>query len=566
MVTPRPLQAVLALLWSLLATPAWAQDVALRVETDQLAVGQRLPFAVVVSGAEPRGTPRVIAQDGLETSFVGQSQTMTLINGRMERYVKFQYEVWATDPGPRLLGPAYVQVDGAGPQRTITTNTVELLVRPPEQADASTARLSVQAEFSTAQAWQGQVVLFHQVLRSRESLAQARWLGTPTDGLMAPRDGTPETREYVLQDAQGQVLVNEQWVPLVATEAGSRRWPAPALEAHVVVDDGGPSRLLRFFSRTRREVVAAQPLALDVRPLPPPPTDFSGLVGTFRLSQRIDPRNAHVGDSIPWTIFLDGTGTLEGYALPEVQEVDGLRIYDKALRPRASTRKGEYKAGLTFERTLVPTREGRIQLPTLRVVVFDTDSGSYETLELVGAVIDVARGEGDELQLQSFGPDGSVDVAPPEEDDIRPLRGSGPGLRLPWLAWFPLALALAGAPGLAWLGGGALAAWAASRARRRQVEAARPLTPTEQLARLPDAAPARLDALDAVLRSALAHAVDQPPGQLDRQAALEALPPATAAALDALSQLLDRVRFAGAAAPPDLEARVRALVHELEGT
>ena len=90
----------------------------------------------------------------------------------------------------------------------------------------------------------------------------------------------------------------------------------------------------------------------------------------------------------------------------------------------------------------------------------------------------------------------------------------------------------------------------------------RPPTPTERLAQLPDAPSARLASLDMVLRQALAEQAGVDPGVLDREAVLKGLPDAVAERVRAVTQQLDRARFAGGSAD-GAESEVRALVSEL---
>jgi hypothetical protein len=568
MVALRASLAVLARLAVLLgvlcvATPALAAKVVLEVDTDSLFVGQSTGLDVIVRGGDPISEPQMRVPAGLTAEFSGQQQATTIVNGSMSRFVKFRYEITARQEGTYTIGPASVDLGGGQPLVQSNQVTVTIGAAPPRAAGANKA-LQVEARFNTASAWQGQVVTLYTALHTRRSLQGARWYGLPESHLLAPRDGNPTQNQYKIQDAEGPLLTQEEWTPWVVTDAGALRWDPPSLEVAIVVEDQGPGGLLgSFFQRTQRDVVTATPLALDVRPLPPAPPDFSGLVGDFELKQAIDTRRARVGSSIDWVTFLSGDGTVEGFKLPPAGDIDGARVYEGGASPNAQVKDGQYKATVRVARTLVPTRVGSVVVPDARVVVFSPTKGEYVTLTAPGATLDVKKGEDGAVHVQSFAPDGSdAPDAAAAEDAVRPMSSTGPAWRLPLERALPAAIGVAALPAI---GLGALAVGRRVRARLAELRTAEPreATPTERLAALPADPVARLAALDDTLRLALAQRVGVPIAALDRQAALAQLDDQTAALVRDVLYALDRTRFAGSAAPSDLEARVRAAVTAL---
>lgn len=543
------------------ATPALAAKVVLEVDTESLFVGQSTGLDIVVRGGDPISEPQLRLPAGLSAEFSGQQQATTIVNGSISRFVKFRYEITARQEGSFDLGPAKVDLGGGQPLVESNTITITIGAAPPRDAGAS-ASLQVEDRFDTTSAWQGQVVTLYTAFHTRRSLQGARWYGLPESHLLAPRDGNPAQNQYKIQDAQGPQLTQEQWTPWVVTDSGALTWDAPALEVAIVVEDQGPGGMLgSFFQRTKRDVVTGTPLKLDVRPLPPAPPDFSGLVGDFELRQSIDTRRARVGGSVDWVTFLTGDGSVEGFKLPPAAEVDGARVYEGGASPSAQVKDGRYLATVRVARTLVPTRVGTVQVPDARVVVFSPSKGEYVTLTAPGATLNVKQGEAGEVNVQSFAPDGSaIDAAAVlGEDTVRPMWTSGPAWRLPWERLLPAAIGVAALPAI---GLGALAIVRRLRARLSELTATEPreASPRERLDALPDDPVERLTALDQALRLALAQRVGVTVETMDRDAALAQLDDNTASVVRGVLYALDRTRFAGAAAPTDLEARTRAAV------
>lgn len=551
----------------LLASVAQAQDIVLSIQDEDFVVGEFVPVQVVVRGASPREVPEITADPALAIAFETQAATTTSINGRVSRFVNFKFKVRAREAGTFQLGPATVLVDVPTGQTIPLTSNVVTVHAGAAPADDDRP-LAVTTTISPDVAWLGEVVMYDRTLRSKVELKGGRWFNDPSDGLMAPREGNPERREYVARTDDGSVLVQEIHAPMIATRTGVLTFDAPALEADVVVKTD--RRGFFFGVPTERRVVPGQDMTLEVRPLPPAPPGFSGLVGHFEIDSRVDDAvtpgayrgllETQVGASVDWRVALVGQGDLAGFRLPMPDTTDGVQIYEGDVRSNAIVRQGNYRASAAYIRTVVPIQEGVVSLPDIDLVVFDPTIGQYVTLHEDGPQLRVAPGEVGDVEVQSFRPEPGIFSGPAPEAEthgIRPLR-AGAGSRLPWGATMPVAWAVTGLPAIVWL---LLELATRVRTRRREDAPVREATPRERLARLPDDPEARLAAQDAALRLAVARAVDP---DLDREATLAALPPDVAAQVHDVTAWLDRVRFAGATPPADLDARVAAAVDALE--
>lgn len=537
----------------------------LRLETKTVFAGQTGQLTVRVSGGDPSSVPEVGAGPGVVIGYNGMSQNTTVVGGRVSQFIQFRFSFTISERGTHVLGPARVRtVDSRGQSSEILTSTLKIDVEEAPEIDLQVDGIDVSAGFDHQQAWEGQVVLYTYTLRTRVDLAGARWLGHPQEGLMQPRDGRPERREYRIQDERGIVAVDETQVPFVLTGSGARTWHAPNVEVDVRRPDQGRRRFFGLFGgRTERLALSAGELALDVKPLPPAPEGFSGLVGDFALNSRLDTRSSTVGGSVTWTLHIDGNGNLEGFQLPDPGEIPGARLYDGSARGAAVLRKNGYRSTLRIDRSVVPTAIGRLELPPIELIVFSPSKGEYVTLTAATDPLAIREGEDGAVSLKSFGDEAPPSVAPPTDDGVRPIWTSGPGRRLPWVRWMPVPLALAALPAA-----GILVEVAGRRAAARLQAATasthREATPMERLAQLPSTPEARLAALDDALRAALAAHADVPPARLDRLAVFDTLPDALGQEARAVSEALDRARFAGGVTGNELEARVRAVVSALE--
>lgn len=570
MVMRLPPTPPVAVLCAALSTPALAAGpVSLSLPTSQLEVGQVGRFTITVQGGQARGLPEVTVPRGLDATFVGQRQQVTATHGQMRTVVQYEYQLAALEPGTYTLGPARVTLATANAEQTLSSETITVTVAEGDPDDlGSGGDFEVTTTLSPDEAWVGQVVMYRYGIRSRRQILNGNWYAHPSEGLLVPRDGQAERKAYTLEDARGTVWIDDTWQPFKVTRQGTLSYEAPLLEVDVATGRRSRGIFGRMFADTEHRVLRGDAITLTARALPEPPPDFDGLVGDFELRDRFDSRDLRVGASAAWTVDLIGSGSVEGFSLPPVDTLDGAQIYDGAVQARAVVRDGEYRAFATFERSVVPTRKGTLELPAVEVVTFSPSRGRYVTLSTEPRRLAVQAGEDGTVELTTFTPPPARDETgePLEDPDaIRPIRRAGPGVRLPlerWLAAPLLALALLPLGGLLLL---LLDVLQAMRDARAEAERTRPATPLERLDHLP-AGPigARLAGLDEVLRLALCQATDTPMAELDPRAAAPHLPPPLDRQVLELVAELDRVRFAGAAPRDDLESRLVDAVRTLE--
>ena len=356
------------------------------------------------------------------------------------------------------------------------------------------------------------------------------------------------------------------------TEPGTLEIPAAMARARIADALGG--RRSPFAGvPTKLRVLPVPPSQLVVKDLPPPPPNFSGLVGDFTFRSDVDRREAAVGVSINQFVEVRGNGTIERFTLPRPDNLDGVRIYDGTPATAARVDGDGYKAEGRYSRVLVPTKPGTLTMPPLEIVTFSPSRGEYVTHTLTIPPLTIRQGKVSDTTFESFVEDPALDtdailVEEPFEG-VRDVQPSG-WASTAWLGGLmPWTLALAGAP-LLLLGGVEGFRFGRDLARKLRTPKkprTRDVTPRQRLARLPADPQRRLAELDAALRHALARATAQPIERLDRDAAMAQLPEALAEKVSETTRQLDRARF-GEGAMKDvlarLEAAVKALVDELE--
>ncbi|MCA9531092.1 MAG: protein BatD, partial [Myxococcales bacterium] len=137
-------------------------------------------------------------------------------------------------------------------------------------------------------------------------------------------------------------------------------------------------------------VRAGVPVTVHVRPLPDGvPKD--AFVGSLSLHASVDHRAVHVGDAVQLSVNASGTGNLTAVR-PTLGPVDGARVLQPEMRDALDTPGMQLGGVRTIEWLVIPTRPGKLVLPSVRVPVFDPATGKSRTATTEAITIDVTPG------------------------------------------------------------------------------------------------------------------------------------------------------------------------------
>jgi hypothetical protein len=375
-----------------------------------LAVGEATTLQLVFEDCEPKGTPAPPRVPGLSLQYGGQSSNISIINGSYSHTFSCSYTALLSRKQSVDI-PSFEVETGKG---RITVPAAHFdpvgAVLQGGQSLESAAHSSLEAEPTTV--WAGEVFTLGYTIQATRSYY-------PDFGRGA-FDWNPEP------------LVAEDWSEPEAFESRSGAEPETGFvrRTRAIAHKPGSYRLnpisqvvnlsvgvtgFGFFQQRQYQQfsVSSSSPTLDVRPLPPAPADFSGAVGTFKISSKIVPQNPSVGDPVTWTVQVSGTGNWPDIAGLQPREVS--RDF-QVIQPKA---KRAFKEGKLFDATLtedvvlVPTKPGSYSLEPVHFTYFDPKTGSYETATAPGSTVDVAAESAPQAGSPHAGGSASVEAAAP---------------------------------------------------------------------------------------------------------------------------------------------------------
>jgi hypothetical protein len=386
----RPLTLLFPVLALLLPAAARAQSVHWDPPGGTMAVGQVTQLQLQFENCEPKATPVPPKVDGLTLEFSGQASNISWINGDYSRSVTFTYAALLTQKQAIDL-PAF----------TVETNKGTLRV-PAAHYDPGAATVG-----NTGQ------TLESAASSALEASPTALWAGQVFDlayRIDAARSYSPDFGHGNF-DWKSDPLLLEDWeTPQPYTlAAGNDARAGFAYHTRAIVRTPGSYRLnpitqlinlsvgvtgFGFFQERQYQqfsVTSTTP-TIEVRPLPPAPAGFGGAVGDFKLTSKVVPTTAVVGEPVTWTVELSGTGNwpdIPGLPSREVSK-DFQVVQPKAKRKPATGKL--FTATLSEDVVLLPTVAGAYSLEPLRFTYFDPHSGTYQTLETPRTRLTVTAG------------------------------------------------------------------------------------------------------------------------------------------------------------------------------
>lgn len=141
--------------------------------------------------------------------------------------------------------------------------------------------------------------------------------------------------------------------------------------------------------------VTPNDLVINVRELPAPkPADFSGAVGTFRISSKLNTNSFRANQAASIIYTVEGTGNIKYLQLPDLSALypSEIEVYSPKTTPHITVGSTNVSGTMTFDYSFMPLEEGEFAIPDVKLIYFNPQSGKYETSVARGYKIKVGKG------------------------------------------------------------------------------------------------------------------------------------------------------------------------------
>jgi hypothetical protein len=380
------------------------------IDRTRVAEGDTVTLSVTAPG-DTAGAPDLgPLRNDFDILDQGQSTRMTIVNGRASSTREWRF-VLAPKRSGRLTIPS-LTVDG------LSSSPLGLDVVPASQAGhlGQSRPVMVEVEAEPKDPFvQGQVIYKVRLLY-RIPLRQANLSDPTADNAMIQKLG--DDKHYTTYRAGQRYQVIERRYAVFPQRSGTVSIDPPVLSGAVVEQrrspgptapdpmfGGDPFRdFRRFFGRdpfadmdsmfaqTRPIQVRGRRLSLDVKPQPAAAPSPWLPAESVQISETWspDPPVFRVGDPVTWTIAITAQG-VSASQLPDITPSvpSGIKVYPDKAQTKTRAEGDDLVAIKIIKLALVPTAEGTLTLPEVRLPWWDTQTNQQRFAVLPAHTIKV---------------------------------------------------------------------------------------------------------------------------------------------------------------------------------
>jgi oxygen tolerance protein BatD len=424
-------------------------EILVEVSHKQVYEGQPVRYDVTLNHVENPSPPQLLGFDNFDIEAAGEqsldSSQTTIINGRMTQTIRrgrqYRYQLTPRTTGTLTIPGPVAEIDGkrvVGPKRTIRVIPAEnqdlvfMEVKSshsavyPMQPFMITLTVAVKELPPPLQA--ESPVAVQRQLRSRQPALQIPWINQLPDGLEPETDLNSWAKPLLSQQRHGFSInglttgstsvfsfFGDQdaaaFLPeprkVERPDKDGRQvgyWEYDFVRTFTARKIGpvsfGPASLKGIFVRKVdpqgragvEDVYAlARPVKVDIKDVPAQgrPDSFTGAIGTFQWSARLEPVRAKVGDPMTLTLTLSGKGTLGSTSAPDLSALpeiaDRFKVYEATEETKPNSARFTY--------SLRSRKPGNQDFPPIPLSYFDVDSEQFVTLRTDAIEIAIAEAQ-----------------------------------------------------------------------------------------------------------------------------------------------------------------------------
>ncbi|MEE2775761.1 MAG: BatD family protein [Acidobacteriota bacterium] len=405
---------------TLAAVQVCAQGIQAELDRSQITIQEEATLVVTVDGTQ-QVEPRLPSLPGLEARFRNRSSQMEWVNGKVTRRFIYHWSLRPQQVGKFRIDPVTVELGG----QRFASEPLMLEVVEQTSEEGELPQVFATASVSDSSPFVGEQIVFVWRLYNAVTINGASLVAQEFGALQAEDLG--EVRQYTTRRDGVAYEVREIRKALFAQSAGMTTIPAWTANVEVRARsrrDRFSSPFDDFFSRSRTEgrAVRTRPIELEVRALPDPPAEFSGLIGSFEVASSISPTELNAGESVTQRITISGTGNVQMIPQPAVAVAVDFKVYEDQPSTSLNRNGNELTGAKVFTRALVPLRAGALTVAGVELVFFDPEREGYVRRVADAIQLEVAPGREEDLRLtESLAPSRGKVAVRILGDDILPI-------------------------------------------------------------------------------------------------------------------------------------------------
>ena len=131
--------------------------------------------------------------------------------------------------------------------------------------------------------------------------------------------------------------------------------------------------------RTVSAKALSDPVYLNVKELPTPPSGFCGGVGNMKFSASIDKDKVKANEAITLKVKISGTGNLKLINAPKIKFPTDFEVYDPKSTDNQIASENGQTGSKSFEYLIIPRHAGDYKIESFNFSSFNPSTGKYDT-------------------------------------------------------------------------------------------------------------------------------------------------------------------------------------------
>jgi hypothetical protein len=305
------------------------------------------------------------------------------INGKISSEQNFIYNLIPRKVGRFTIPAAEIRLNG----KTFKTKTIRVqVVKGKDRPTDNNADLILKAEPSVSEAYVGQSIQLDFTLYAAVNISSYKVMERPDIKGVYIKDinnfDTPAKRTEI----NGKPYVSKLIYRLIIYPQQEGEITIDPLTLRAAIEQG-------FFNHKATSVYS-NPITIKVKSLPSSPEGFSGAVGLFEMSSRMNRNRVTTDETIVFDIEINGVGDIKRVSPPKLNlEQDSFEVYEPRMNETSREINGEIYYKKRFEYLISPKKAGEfIFQPTF--TYFDIEKKDYKTLTIREQPLTVLKGTG----------------------------------------------------------------------------------------------------------------------------------------------------------------------------
>ena len=380
------------------------------VDKTKVGINERLQLTLEISGADASkvGQPRLPEIKYFQElgSSSSSSSSIQIINGKMESQVtkSYTYTLQPTGSGRYLIPPISIKYKGKSyTTEAISINVIKGSTEPPpaqsnnfrnnKQNTSSELKdnLFIITDLSKSTVYKNEPIIATSKIYTRYDISNLEFASEPAyNGFWKEQVFKPERINFTRENYKGVLynVMNLGTTALFPSQSGKLIIPAPEMNVSIRTQ----SRSFFDFGSSKDYTIKGKPRSVTVKELPVTnqPANFSGAVGSFKISSSVNITELKAGDSFTYTLNISGSGNLKHFDAPTLREIKKLRFIDPEIS--SNLNKDKVSGSKTVKYLVIAQEKGNFTIPAVEFSYFDTKQKKYITKKTKSYSINVSEG------------------------------------------------------------------------------------------------------------------------------------------------------------------------------